>query len=59
MNIKRFMCGNLLADGYVIWNRPQGSCMIIDPGYEPRGYIDFVQKEKLSLTKILDRKSVV
>ena len=53
MKIKRFMCGSLMADGYVIWNRPQGHCMIIDPGYEPRGYVDFVQKENLHPTKIL------
>ena len=53
MKIKRFMCGSLLADGYVIWNRDKGSCMVIDPGYEARGYVDFVKEKGLALTKIL------
>ena len=53
LKIKRFMCGSLLADGYVIYHKPGGDCWIIDPGYEPKGYIDFVAEQELHVLGIL------
>lgn len=47
MKIERFIGGSLLANGYVIYQRDGGDCYIIDPGYTPRRYVDFVNKKKL------------
>ena len=48
MKIERFLGGgSLLADGYVIYQHEGESCFIIDPGYTPRKYVDFIQKKDL------------
>lgn len=47
MKIKRFVGGNLESNGYVI-NTEQGkTCYIIDPGYEPQKFTDYIQKSGL------------
>ncbi len=53
MKVKRFTCGPIVANGYVIYQADGGECMIIDPGYEPQGYIDFVKEHQLRVTRIL------
>ena len=53
MKIKRFIGGSLESNGYVISTKENGSCYIIDPGYEPKKFIDFVEKEGLNLLGVI------
>ncbi|MBR3707120.1 MAG: MBL fold metallo-hydrolase, partial [Firmicutes bacterium] len=53
MKIKRFVGGSLESNGYIISNKAGGSCYIIDPGYEPKKFIDYVEAEGLSLKGII------
>lgn len=47
MKIKRFVGGSLESNGYVIYDKAGGECFIIDPGYNPRVFADFVREEGL------------
>lgn len=47
MKIERFEDGSLLANGYVIYMKKGGECYIIDPGYNPKRYMDFVADQGL------------
>lgn len=47
MKITRFVGGSLESNGYVIRTQRGKGCYIIDPGYEPQKFIDFVKKEGL------------
>lgn len=42
MKIKRFICGTLESNGYVIYQKDGTDCYIIDPGYSPNLFIEFV-----------------
>ena len=53
MKIKRFIGGTLESNGYVIRTREGSDCYIIDPGYEPQKFIEYVQKEGLHPMGIL------
>lgn len=53
MKIKRFIGGILESNGYVIYQQDEGSCFIIDPGYSPGRFIDFVNGHRLELKGIL------
>lgn len=53
MKIKRFVGGSLESNGYVIRTTEGKECFIIDPGYEPQKFIDFVKKEGLRPLGIL------
>ena len=53
MKIKRFVGGSLESNGYIISNWEKGGCYIIDPGYEPKKFIDYVEKEGLSLLGVI------
>ena len=53
MKIKRFVGGSLESNGYIISTREKGSCFIIDPGYEPKKFIDYVEKEGLTLIGVI------
>ena len=48
LKIKNFRCGALLANGYVVYHKNGGGCLIIDPGYEPKKYFAFIKEEKLT-----------
>ncbi len=47
MEIKRFIGGILEANGYVVSDPESGECMIIDPGYRPKVFIQHVKKQEL------------
>lgn len=47
MQIERFVGGSLESNGYVIYRRSGGECFIIDPGYNPRVFTDFVREKGL------------
>ena len=53
MKIKRFVGGGLESNGYIISSRSRGGCYIIDPGYEPKRFIDYVESEGLNLLGII------
>ena len=53
MQIKRFIGGSLESNGYVIYRRSGGECFIIDPGYNPRVFVDFVRGEGLRAKGII------
>lgn len=42
MIIKRFQLGPILENGYVIHQPGRSDCLIIDPGYEPERYTDYI-----------------
>ncbi|MCI8610084.1 MAG: MBL fold metallo-hydrolase [Firmicutes bacterium] len=53
MKITRFVGGSLESNGYVIRAYDGGGCYIIDPGYEPQKFINFVKKESLKPLGVL------
>ncbi|MDO4544927.1 MAG: MBL fold metallo-hydrolase [Bacillota bacterium] len=53
MKIKRFIGGMLESNGYVIYRNDGGSCYIIDPGYEPRNFLEYVKEHDLDVRGIL------
>lgn len=53
MKIKRFIGGMLESNGYIIYQRDGGDCYIIDPGYRPKVFIEFVMQHGLNLCGIL------
>lgn len=53
MKIKRFIGGMLESNGYVIYQQDGGDCYIIDPGYRPKVFIEFVREHDLNLCGIL------
>ena len=53
MRIKRLIGGELMANGYIISDRSGGECYIIDPGYDYKYYVDYINKENLKLKGIL------
>lgn len=52
IDIRRFMRGNLLANGYVV-SSPDGHCIIIDPGYQARDYIREIEERGLAVDGII------
>ncbi|MGN1382193.1 MAG: MBL fold metallo-hydrolase [Eubacterium sp.] len=53
MKIKRFQCGPIMENGYLIYQRDGGKCWIIDPGYRPELYEAFIDEHQLNLEEIL------
>lgn len=53
MKIERFVGGSLLANGYVIYKAEGGTCYIIDPGYTPKKYVDFIKRNYLKPAGII------
>ena len=53
MKIKRFVGGNLEANGYVIYHRSSKECFIIDPGYNANRYIEFAKSMSFNVKGIL------
>ncbi|NLD20123.1 MAG: MBL fold metallo-hydrolase [Clostridiales bacterium] len=53
MKIKRFIGGMLESNGYVIYQNNGGDCCIIDPGYDPKVFLKFIDENNLSLRGIL------
>ena len=53
MEIKRFIGGILEANGYVISDPDSRCCYIIDPGYRPKVFIQYVKKQELHPEGIL------
>lgn len=53
MKIKRYIGGMLESNGYVIYQREEGSCYVIDPGYTAKNFAGFIEENRLNLQGIL------
>ena len=53
MKIKKYIGGTLKSNGYVIYQQVEGKCYIIDPGYNPEKFINFVKENKLDLMGVI------
>ncbi|MCR5481492.1 MAG: MBL fold metallo-hydrolase [Clostridia bacterium] len=53
MKIKRFIGGNIESNGYVIYQQDNPDCYIIDPGYNPEVFLNFVKEKGLKVIGIL------
>jgi hydroxyacylglutathione hydrolase len=53
MKIKRMIGGNLESNGYVIFDKEQGECFIVDPGYSGEKYVKLIGELGLTLKGIL------
>lgn len=53
MKIKRYIGGSLESNGYILYQESCRECYIIDPGYNPKKFIDFVAENQLSLKGII------
>lgn len=47
MKIKRIVGGTLESNGYIIFLHKDGPCYIIDPGYNPKKFIDYIEENSL------------
>ena len=53
IKIERFIEGGLEANGYIMYHNDKVDCFVIDPGYNPKRYIEFINSNGLNLTGIL------
>ncbi|MBQ6495959.1 MAG: MBL fold metallo-hydrolase [Firmicutes bacterium] len=54
MKIERFIGGLLDSNGYVISAKESGDyCYIIDPGYNPKRYLEYLEEKDLQLKGII------
>lgn len=53
MIIKKFTCGALKANGYVVHTKNSNQCYVIDPGYNGHFYVDYAKKNKLKIEGVL------
>ena len=53
MKIKRFIGGMLESNGYVIYQKDGGDAFIIDPGYNPGVFTEYIKEHALILRGIL------
>ena len=53
MKIKRFIGGMLESNGYVIYQKDGGDAFIIDPGYNPGVFTEYIKEHSLILRGIL------
>lgn len=53
MKIQRFIGGMLESNGYVIYQNEGQTCYIIDPGYNPKVFIEFLEKHNLDVKGII------
>lgn len=53
MKIKRFVSGSLESNGYVLFQKDGKDCLLIDPGYQPKTFIQYIQEQNLTLKGII------
>ena len=53
MRIERFIGGSLESNGYVIHQKGGKNCLLIDPGYQPKAFIQYIQDHRLTLAGII------
>ena len=53
MKVERFIGGSLESNGYVLYQKDGGDAYVVDPGYNPGVFVDFIREHKLNLVGIL------
>lgn len=53
MKIKRFIGGMLESNGYVIYQKDGEKCFIVDPGYNHKVFVEYINEHELKLEGIL------
>lgn len=53
MNIVRLPLGAYQTNTYILFNEGSGKCLVIDPGYEPRKILNYVNELMLDVEAIL------
>ena len=53
MQIKRLIGGILESNGYILYQKGQKSCYIIDPGYSAGNFIEFIKEKGLEPEAVL------
>lgn len=53
MKIQRYIGGTLQSNGYIIYNKKGGECYVIDPGYNPKVFINYINDNSLKLKGII------
>ena len=53
MKIKRYVGGSLESNGYILFQKDGPHCYIIDPGYQPKKFIQYVKEQNLQLLGII------
>lgn len=53
MQIKKITGGLLESNGYILYDYPNGECTIIDPGYNSKKFLEFIENNNLTLKYIL------
>ncbi|MEL7656947.1 MAG: MBL fold metallo-hydrolase, partial [Bacillota bacterium] len=53
MRIKRLIGGNLESNGYVIYDKEQGECFVVDPGYNGEKFLKIIEDLQLKMKGIL------
>lgn len=53
MKVERFERGKLLTNGYVVYDHDGGEAFIIDAGYNPQEYVDYVKSHNLTVKAVL------
>ena len=53
MKIKRLIGGNLESNGYVIYDKEQGECFVVDPGYNGDKFLQILEDLGLNMKGIL------
>lgn len=53
MKIKRFVGGTLESNGYVLYQKDGKTCLLIDPGYRPKTFIQYIKEQNLTLSGII------
>ena len=53
MKIKRYVGGTLESNGYILYQKDQKKCYIIDPGYQPKKFITYIIENNLILAGVI------
>lgn len=53
MRIKRFVGGSLESNGYVLYQKDGNTCYLVDPGYQPKVFIQYINDQNLTLSGII------
>jgi len=47
LKIKRYIGGTLESNGYIIFQKDGKKCFVIDPGYQPKTFIQYIKEQNL------------
>lgn len=53
MKIHRITGGSLESNGYILYQKEGGSCLLLDPGYNPGKFVDFAEEKRLRCDGII------